>query len=755
MKRFLSITIIVLLFGFQLSAQERIYTPEMKAPANGAVGQMPNALLDWNAVAGQGTVVTYEVQLSEDETFTNPISFPQTNVTAYEMSELGFNETYFWRVRASDGISTSDWSDPWSFTIVKTVTLTAPGNASVQNPDALLKWNALTGITGYDIEVDTAYRWRVESSGQDNDLFDVYEIDETTAWAVGASGTIVKRENGVWTSFESPVTADLLDIYFTSATSGWICGVDGILLNFDGTNWNEAVSGTTEDLNGLFFVSENDGYVVGNSGTALHFDGSNWNPIDVGLTGNLYAVHGIDSENIVVSGASATSSIFDGTSWTDYSAGSRDILGVWMLAPDNIWAGAKNGRIYRFDGVVWTEQTVGNRDWRDVYFLDAETGYIIGRNGSLASFDGIGWELSASGTGSDLSGMHLYDENSGYLVGNDGIVISYQGDGFNSDYLKSYAVGSDIVEFRLNNLIFGKNHYFRMRAKHATSISEWSSAGSFSVIAYPNLKTPSNNATNIILDPTLTWDAISGVARYSLQVSMDEDFTNPLLFETNETSYTISGLMFGQDYYWRTNARHAGGVSEWSAAFKFTTFTTVTLTAPANNATDVTRLPRLTWTEIHGAEKYLVALDHTPDFTNGEHEYVEENFWQHVFMLDPLETYYWRVKAIQGLDTTAWSETWSFTTANETSIDEQLQQPFTLYPNPANDYFQLKTEAITVPQARLEIYNIIGTKVFAQEVTFGADQQMVTIQIDNFKSGLYFVKLINGNSAFTQRLIIE
>jgi hypothetical protein len=179
MKRFLSITIIVLLFGFQLSAQERIYTPEMKAPANGAVGQMPNALLDWNAVAGQGTVVTYEVQLSEDETFTNPISFPQTNVTAYEMSELGFNETYFWRVRASDGISTSDWSDPWSFTIVKTVTLTAPGNASVQNPDALLKWNALTGITGYDIEVDTAYRWRVESSGQDNDLFDVYEIDET------------------------------------------------------------------------------------------------------------------------------------------------------------------------------------------------------------------------------------------------------------------------------------------------------------------------------------------------------------------------------------------------------------------------------------------------------------------------------------------------------------------------------------------------------------------------------------------------
>jgi len=151
----------------------------------------------------------------------------------------------------------------------------------------------------------------------------------------------------------------------------------------------------------------------------------------------------------------------------------------------------------------------------------------------------------------------------------------------------------------------------------------------------------------------------------------------------------------------------------------------------------------------------VVALDHTPEFTNGELEFVDENFWQHAFMLDPLETYYWRVKAIQGLDTTFWSATWSFTTANETSIDEQMQQAFTIYPNPANDYFQLKTEVITGQKAKLEIYNIIGSKVYAQDVSFGADKQLVTIQLDNFKTGLYFVKLINGNNAFTQRLIIE
>ncbi|MGE4541875.1 MAG: hypothetical protein AB7D35_11490, partial [Bacteroidales bacterium] len=232
MKRFLSVLTIVLIFGLQLSAQQRIYTPEMKAPANGAIDQMPNALLDWNAVTGQGTEVVYEVQLSQDETFNNPVSFPQTSVTAYEMSELNFNETYYWRVRASDGIATSDWSTPWSFTVVKTVTITSPANASVQNPDALLKWNEITGVTGYDIEVDTAYSWRAESSGQSNNLFGVFNVDETTAWAVGASGTILKLENNSWTSVTSPVDSDLHDVFFTSANSGWIVGVDSVLLHY-------------------------------------------------------------------------------------------------------------------------------------------------------------------------------------------------------------------------------------------------------------------------------------------------------------------------------------------------------------------------------------------------------------------------------------------------------------------------------------------------------------------------------------------
>ncbi len=190
--------------------------------------------------------------------------------------------------------------------------------------------------------------------------------------------------------------------------------------------------------------------------TALQFDGSIWNSIDVGLTDNLFAVHGLDANNLVVVGAGAKSAVYNGTSWASFSSGNRDMLGVWMIAPDQIWASAKAGRIYGFDGTDWTEQTVGNRDLRDVYFLDSEKGYMVGRNGTLLAYNGAVWTAVASGSGNDLNGIFLLDETKGYIVGNDGIVISYQGDGFNSPYLKDFTVSADQLEYQLSNLAFGK-----------------------------------------------------------------------------------------------------------------------------------------------------------------------------------------------------------------------------------------------------------------------------------------------------------
>jgi len=426
-----------------------------------------------------------------------------------------------------------------------------------------------------------------------------------------------------------------------------------------------------------------------------------------------------------------------------------------MLAPDQIWASAKAGRVYSFDGTTWSEQTLGNRDLRDVCFISPDKGYMVGRNGTLATYDGTVWQLIASGTANDMNSVYILDETSGYLVGNSGTVISFQGEGFNSPYLKSFSVGSDISELQFSNLAFGKNHYFRMRARHNAATSEWSPANSFAVIAFPNLKTPANNASNISLDTTFKWDEITGIVKYNVQLADNPEFTNPLLFETSTNEYRVTGLGFGKDYYWRLNARHAADVSDWSPAFKLTTTNSITLTFPANNAEEVVRLPRYDWNGIIGAEKYQIQVSKNNDFTNSETNISNASFYQQVFLLDKEQTYFWRVKGIQGLDSTNWSPVWSFVTTGETSIDENIGFSFKMYPNPASEQFTIKFIGKTNTSAKMEIYNIIGSKVYENEfeATTGENNQL--IEISMLERGVYLIKLIVNDEVYTQRLVKE
>jgi hypothetical protein len=54
MKNIYSTLLFALLLSFSAFAETKIYAPELRLPANEAIGQMPDVVLDWNAVAGQG-----------------------------------------------------------------------------------------------------------------------------------------------------------------------------------------------------------------------------------------------------------------------------------------------------------------------------------------------------------------------------------------------------------------------------------------------------------------------------------------------------------------------------------------------------------------------------------------------------------------------------------------------------------------------------------------------------------------------------
>ncbi len=744
----------LILVSLIASAQTRIYTPALRAPADNAIDQSPDVTLDWDAVTGQGQTITYTVQLAEKADFSDAITFDPTIFTALKMNELKFGHYYLWRVKATDGNLTSEWSAPFSFRVANTVSITSPNNQSTQNPDPLVKWKELTGITHYDLQIDTSYSWAPEVSGINTQLNDVFEVDEDNAWAVGDNGIILKKSAGAWSGVPSGTTKNLLDVFFVDNNHGWAVGEGGTILFNNGTEWSAMNSDVTKTLYGVYFANAQNGYAVGAGGTVLHFDGSSWSAVNTGVTVDFFAIHGLDANHIWATGKSGNLVFYDGTSWTKSIIVNRDMLGIWAIAPNKVYTSAKAGRVYSYNGQTWTEILSGStRDLNDICFIDENEGYAVGAQGTLVYYNGDVWAPIASGTTQNLNGVYFSSSSSGYFVGAGGVIVAFQGEGFNSPFLKDFSLTADNSEFRFNNLLFGRTHYFRIRARHASSTSEWSSARSFSIVARPTLTKPANLGVNVALDTIAQWEPLTGIVRYSVQLATDANFTDPFNYETSNNNYRFQGLAYGQDYYWRVNTRHAAAVSDWSEVFKFTTTSTIAQTAPANNAINVIRMPLFEWKSIKGTEKYMIQYSTNSNFNEPFETIVTQNFYQTQIQLIPGQAYLWRVRGIQGLDSTSWSSAWTFTVTTQDGIADQPAHSFSIHPNPGNGQITLQL-AETLTPSGIEVYTLVGKKVYESPL-FVESGRTAKLNLSEIGKGIYLIKLNTTQGVLTRKLIIE
>jgi len=113
-----------------------------------------------------------------------------------------------------------------------------------------------------------------------------------------------------------------------------------------------------------------------------------------------------------------------------------------------------------------------------------------------------------------------------------------------------------------------------------------------------------------------------------------------------------------------------GNTSEFSALSTVSNVLTipgaVTLLSPANNATDVSVLPVLSWELIDNADSYDLQVSTNSGFTTTVTDL--SNLTQTNAEIGPLAyeiPYYWRVRAINGAGAGVWSQEWSFTTEAE------------------------------------------------------------------------------------------
>ncbi len=90
----------------------------------------------------------------------------------------------------------------------------------------------------------------------------------------------------------------------------------------------------------------------------------------------------------------------------------------------------------------------------------------------------------------------------------------------------------------------------------------------------PILISPLNGASEVSPEPLFTWNASESASSYKLEISTSPVFsTVAIAVVVTQPFYQAEGLLVGQSYFWRVEARNAGG-SSVSDVWGFTTVQT-------------------------------------------------------------------------------------------------------------------------------------------------------------------------------------
>ncbi|MBD3615416.1 MAG: T9SS type A sorting domain-containing protein [Gracilimonas sp.] len=191
-------------------------TPVLESPPDGATNQPTTLTLEWNSASGASS---YLLQVATDPNFDN-IIVDESGLTGttYEVSGLNYETTYYWRVRSSNGLLLSGWSDIWNFTTQEDVPeppetpiLASPANgANETSTSPTLQWNSADRADTYHVQVATSTDFSspvVDQSGLSQTNYQPAGLNHSTTyyWRVRAAN---QGGNSEWSDIWSFTVKD-------------------------------------------------------------------------------------------------------------------------------------------------------------------------------------------------------------------------------------------------------------------------------------------------------------------------------------------------------------------------------------------------------------------------------------------------------------------------------------------------------------------------------------------------------------------
>lgn len=288
----------------------------------------------------------------------------------------------------------------------------------------------------------------------------------------------------------------------------------------------------------------------------------------------------------------------------------------------------------------------------------------------------------------------------------------------------------------------------------------------------PVLQIPADNTANLTTTATLSWQSTPLAESYVVQVAKDSLFKTVVAYapEHRKTSFVYSTVAAGQKYYWRVKAAGAGGTGLYSNPFKFESGIPVNpvLSYPAHQASEIPVKPTLKWIKESKATTYQLQVGTNSLMTTGivVDTMVTDTAVTLSKTLALNKIHYWRVKAINTLGTSDWSNQWGFKTTATSDVKDEKEQKdqvvreFSLkqnYPNPFNPSTVVKYSTAKDGMVRLSVFDVLGKEVAVLVDRYqNAGSHSVEFNADKFNltSGIYFYTLKTSDYLATRKMIL-
>jgi hypothetical protein len=304
--------------------------------------------------------------------------------------------------------------------------------------------------------------------------------------------------------------------------------------------------------------------------------------------------------------------------------------------------------------------------------------------------------------------------------------------------------------------------YWRVRAKNNDGTSLWSKTFRFSTgtqpVGAPALIAPTNLSIKVPFDVVFLWHKVQGADSYRVQIALESNFLT-IVKDTvlTDTSLSIPSVLERYtNYHWRVLSVNKGGEGLWSNVKTFRTKDIApedqaVLTSPANNSVDLPNSLTLNWNEVDRALGYELQIATTNNFAEGTFVLNTNSVWQNsrlVYDLPHNTKMWWRVRAWNEDGQAPWSNTWSFTTLNPASIEDNFINTNSFsYPNPADDLLVIVFNSNSGNPAEMRILNILGNEVNSMN-NIETNQGVNTIQLNTsgLAPGIYFYEIKADNT---------